>query len=246
MKGKERLIDRKEFLKEGCLLAVFPHEVLTESTEHRHNYIEIMYVSEGMITHCIEGTEVVMNKGDILLMNQFVKHGVKKTGCDDVGINFIALPEFFDIPLKMLGGNNVLAEFLVNILRQKHQVSTYLLFRMGNDHAIENLMENMINLALAQDKNCDIFNQYSMGLVFLHLMNHIENLTINSSKEAKDVIVQSVLNYIDTHYKTANLTEIAEDFHQSISVLSKLIKRRTGHTFQRDLCSLWILRKNKG
>ncbi len=231
MKKKETIIDKKNYLKEGRLITVYQHKELTESSEHRHNYIEIMYVSRGTITHCIEGKEVVMKKGDILLMNQYVKHSVK-TGCGDVGINFIALPEFFDIPLKMLGGNNVLAEFLVNTLRQQHQESNYLLFSLESDRAIENLVENMIESALNQDKKCDILNQYSMGLVFLYLMNHIEHLTTNSSKDSKDVIVQSVLNYIDTHYKTANLTEIAEDFHQSISVLSKLIKRRTGQTFQ--------------
>ena len=232
MKEKERILDKKNYLKAGRLITVYQHKGLTESPEHRHNYIEIMYVSKGTITHYIEGKEIVMNQGDMLLMNQYVKHSVKRTGYDDVGINFIALPEFFDIPLKMLGGNNVLAEFLVDTLRQQHQVSNYLLFSLANDRAIENLVENMIESALNQDKNCDIFNQYSMGLVFLYLMNHIEHLTTNSSKDAKDVMVQSVLNYIDTYYKTANLTKIAEDFHQSISVLSKLIKQKTGATFQ--------------
>lgn len=232
MKDKERIIDNKNYLKAGRLITVHQHEQLTESPEHRHNYIEIMYVKKGTFTHCIEGKEIVMNQGDMLLMNQYVKHSIKKTGRDDVGINFIALPEFFDIPLKMLGGNNVLAEFLINTLRQQHQESNYLLFSLGSDRGIENLVENMIESALNQDRNYDIFNQYSMGLVFLYLMNHIEHLTTNFSKDAKDVMVQSVLNYIDTYYKTANLTKIAEDFFQSVSGLSKLIKQKTGCTFQ--------------
>ena len=51
----------------------------------------------------------------ILFMNQAVRHSIQKTGLDDIGINFIILPEFFDIPLTMMKNDreNVLAEFLL-------------------------------------------------------------------------------------------------------------------------------------
>ena len=104
-------IDKQLFLKEGRLITLRPHSRFVEFPEHSHNYIEIMYVCKGSITHHIAGTKIVMKKGDILLLNQQVKHSVKKAEYDDVGINLIALPEFFDIPLRMLQGDNVLAHF---------------------------------------------------------------------------------------------------------------------------------------
>lgn len=225
-------IDRNRFLKEGRLVTVRPHSRFIEFPAHRHNYIEIMYVCKGTITHYLDGKEVTMQKGDMLLLNQHVQHGVQKAGYDDIGINFIALPEFFDIPLQMLKEKNVLAEFLVDTLRQNNPVSHYLLFRLEEDPAIENLMENMIASMMNDDRNEDGINQYTMGIVFLYLLRHVDCLTQNSSQSYKDVVVQSTLNYIDTWYKTANLTKIAEDFHQSLSVLSKLIKQSTGFTFQ--------------
>lgn len=225
-------IDRNRFLKEGRLVTVRPHSRFIEFPAHRHNYIEIMYVCKGTITHYLDGKEVTMQKGDMLLLNQHVQHGVQKAGYDDIGINFIALPEFFDIPLQMLKEKNVLAEFLVDTLRQNNPVSHYLLFRLEEDPAIENLMENMIASMVNDDRNEDGINQYTMGIVFLYLLRHVDCLTQNSSQSYKDVVVQSTLNYIDTWYKTANLTKIAEDFHQSLSVLSKLIKQSTGFTFQ--------------
>lgn len=225
-------IDKSDFLKDGQLLAVFPHNRYSTTRLHCHNFIEIMYVCEGQITHCIGDKEIVMQKGDMLLMNQWVKHRIKATGPNDIGINFITLPEFFDIPSKMLRKNNVLADFLVNILRENHRTSDYLFFRLEENRAIDNLVENMIETMLNKDKDVEIINQYTMGLVFLHLLDHVENLTTNSIKDAKGVMVQSILNYIDTHYKTANLTKIAGDFKQSVSALSKMIKQRTGYTFQ--------------
>lgn len=226
------LLDKEDFLEEGQLIAVYPHYKHQTTREHRHNFVEIMYVCEGEITHRIDGKEIVMQKGDILLMNQWVKHCVKETGDNDIGVNFITLPEFFDIPSKMLRANNVLTEFLVNILREHHQTADYLFFRLGEDQKIKNLVENMIESMLSEEKADDILNQYSMGLIFLYLMNHIENLTTKSLKDPKSVMVQSILNYIDLHYKTANLTKIASDFKQSVSVLSRIIKQKTGYTFQ--------------
>lgn len=225
-------IDRNLFLKEGRLITVRPHSRFIEFPVHRHNYIEIMYVCKGTITHYLDGKEITMQKGDMLFLNQHVMHGVKKAEYDDIGINFIALPEFFDIPLQMLREKNVLAEFLVDTLRQNNPVSQYLLFRLEEDPAIENLMENMIASMLCDERNEDNINQYTMGIVFLYLLRHVDCLTQNSSQSYKDVVVQSILNYIDIWYKTANLTKIARDFHQSLSVLSKMIKLSTGFTFQ--------------
>lgn len=75
-------------------------------------------------------------------------------------------------------------------------------------------------------------NQYTMGLVFLYLLNHLENLSHNSSMDYREAIVQAVLGYIKSDCKNANLTKIAKDTHQSVSVLSKLIRQKTGYTFK--------------
>ena len=225
-------IDYKLFLAEGRLISIRPHSRFVEFPVHGHNYIEIMYVCKGTITHYIDGKDLVMQKGDILLLNQHVKHGVKKAGYNDIGINFIALPEFFDIPIEMLDEHNVIADFLVNSLRQHNSEPHYLLFRLNEQKTIENLMENMILSIIYDNSNEIVTNKFSMGLVFLYLVNHIDSLTQNSSQSYKDVVVKATMNYINNCYKTANLSRIAGDFHQSLSALSKMIKQSTGFTFQ--------------
>ena len=160
------------------------------------------------------------------------RHNYVEMMYEDIGINFIALPEFFEIPLSMLHEKNVLAEFIVGAFRQKDPVSHYLLFQLQEDPQVENLMENMIVSMLHEHANEDAINQYSMGLVFLYLLNHLENLSHNSSMDYKETVVQAVLRYINSDCKNANLTKIAADTHQSMTVLSKLIKQKTGYTFQ--------------
>ena len=65
MYAKEQIgeIDRELLLKRGQLITVRPHSRFVDFPEHRHNYVEIMYVAQGSITHCIEGKELVLHKG---------------------------------------------------------------------------------------------------------------------------------------------------------------------------------------
>mgnify|MGYP002772573348 FL=1 len=232
VKEKIEEIDRELLLRRGQLITVRPHSRFVDFPEHRHNYVEIMYVAQGSITHCIEGKELVLHKGDVLMLNQQVVHSIKKADYQDIGINFIALPEFFEIPLSMLGEENVLARFVTGVFRQKDPVSHYLLFRLQENEQVENLMENMVESMLHGYADEDIINQYSMGIVFLYLLKHLENLSHNSSMDYKETVVQAVLGYINSDCKNASLTRIAEETHQSMTTLSKLIKEKTGYNFQ--------------
>ncbi len=249
-------VDSQLFLKKRKLITVRHHSRFVEFPVHQHNYIEIMYVCMGEITHYIEGKELVMRPGDLLLMNQQGKHRIKRAGAGDIGINFIVLPEFFDIPFQMMHKQNSIADFLVGILRQNNPVPQYLNFQLQGERAISNLMENMIaslvkeNTVSEEGKhlkragasggpderpdlhNEDVINQYSMGLVFLYLISHMDTLSDSSSQNYEDIVVQSTMKYIDSHYKTASLGHIAEDFQLSYPTVSRMIKKATGFTFQ--------------
>ncbi|HIT63560.1 MAG TPA: helix-turn-helix domain-containing protein [Candidatus Ventrimonas merdavium] len=226
-------IEARHFLEAKKLITVRPHSRFVEFPEHGHNYVEMMYVCQGQITHVIDGKELVMEQGDLLLLNQHVRHRIRKAGYEDIGINFIAQPEFFEIPFQMLQKRSVIADFLISILRQESQgAGSYLLFRLNGEQSIDNLMENMVRSLLQRTPNEDSINQYSMGLVFLYLLNHLDSLTQSSTYDYHEVVLQAILHYIDVRYKTASLTEISGELHQSLSVLSRMIRERTGFTFQ--------------
>ena len=78
-----------------------------------------------------------------------------------------------------------------------------------------------------------MINQYTMGLVFLQIINRIETAQKNTQMNYHDILIETTMRYIDQHYRDANLTDLAEDLNQSLSVLSRTIKQETGHTFKR-------------
>lgn len=225
-------IDCGLLLEKGSLITVRPHSRFIDFPEHSHNYIEMMYICKGSVTHIIDGKRIVMEKGDFLILDQHTKHEILRAEYDDIGINFIALPEFFEIPLHMLRERNLIAEFFFHMFRKQTTFSPYLLFQLKDNPFIENLMENLILSLLDGKMENDEINQYTMGLVFLYLLKHMDSLKQESSMDYQEVILQATLQYINTGYKDAQLSKIAEDFHQSLSVLSKLIKEKTGFTFQ--------------
>lgn len=137
-------IDHSLFLRKEKLVTVRQHSRFIAFPEHSHDYVEIMYVCSGTITHCISGREIVLEKGDMLFLNQHARHSVKRAELGDIGINFIALPEFFDIPLQMLRKRNVIADFLASTLGGAGPGPRYLVFQLKDHRMIENLMENMI------------------------------------------------------------------------------------------------------
>ncbi len=225
-------IEGNRFLDDERLLTVRPHTRFVNFEPHSHNYIEMMYVCQGKVTHIIGETEIILEKGDFLIMNQHVEHAIRAAGYDDVAINFIARQEFFDIPQSMVGSGNAISEFLLGMLRTKESVPHYLHFRLGEDRYIERLVEVIIASILFRQDFDEVINQYSMGIVFLHLLRHVDGLTEKSSMDYNELLVQSVLRYIDTRYQTAQLSRFADETHQNVSVLSRLIRQKTGATFQ--------------
>ena len=228
--GKDFTVDSAKMLSEGKLIAVRTHTRFVHFPSHRHNYIEVLYVCQGQLTNIIGGKEVVIHAGELLFLNQYTRHEILPAGEEDIAINFMILPEFFDVAYTMAGNNNVLADFLVNVLRQDEERGEYLHFKVAEVLPVQNLLENLIWTIVNKQPNKRSINQATMGLLFLQLMNHMDKMETDAASEQQKFIIQ-VLSYVEEHYKSGELTELAEELHFDIYWLSKEIRKRTGKTY---------------
>ena len=229
---KHFTIESQKMLQEGKLIDVRPHTRFVRFPYHDHNYIEVFYVCQGSVTHLISGEEVTVHQGELLFLNQYVMHEILPTTENDIAINFIILPEFFDTTFSMIGRNNVLADFLISTLKEKNGISKYLYFQVSDNLQIQNLMENMIDSLVHKQGNEDQINRHTMSLVFLHLLNAVKSLKESTPNQYKNMMLMTTLKYIDENYKNGTLTELADMLNQSIYGLSKLIRNYTGHTYK--------------
>ncbi len=230
--GRDLVIDSKKMLEHGKMISIRPHTRFVHFPKHKHNYIEVIYMCKGETVHSIDGEKVVLKTGELLFLNQHATQEILPAGEEDIGINFIILPEFFDTAFEMMGEEeNLLRDFLVGCLCFDPRYASYLHFQVADVLPVQNLVENMVWTLLSNQPNKRSINQVTMGLLFLQLMHYTDKISHTLESFEQKLIFQ-VLTYIDENYKDGELTELSALLNYNIYWLSRAIKRLTGRTYK--------------
>ena len=190
---------RKMMGDDQKLIQIRTHTRFIAFPRHRHDFIEMMYVCKGSCTHIIDGQEITVQAGEFLLLNQYSWHEIKKAEKDDISVNFVIRPEFFDKPYTMLGFNNAITDFLINVLRKNSSQGEFLYFQVADAVPVQNLIENMVSM-LIHDQENDTILQTTMGLLCMHLAYYTDRLNRGMQEKFDDMLVKESMEYIDSHF----------------------------------------------
>ncbi|MDO5522132.1 MAG: AraC family transcriptional regulator [bacterium] len=230
---KDFVIDSQKLLEKGQLIEIRPHTRFIHFPRHRHNYVEMVYMCNGSTTHIINDNETItLKEGDLLFLNQNVTQEILPASETDIAVNFIILPEFFTHSITMIERENVLRDFIISTLSEDASMSSYLHFPASSIIPVQNLVENMIWTLIHTRSNTDTINQITMGLLFLNLSMFADIINQGNPKQYEQNTVFSILNYIDTHYKSGTLTAISDELNQPAYYISRLLKKHTGFNFK--------------
>lgn len=225
------VIDSDKMLLDGQLITMRPHTRFVDFPTHRHNFVEVMYMCSGTTTHRINNLiEVTLQEGELLFMNQHVTQAIKRAGEGDVAVNFLALPAFFDFALEQAGGDNAMGKFIISTLQQKHSESSFLHFKVADVWQVQNLVENLIGILLAERNPDHRASKITMGLLMLELQRHADRLTTAPGNHRK-MMVAEALQEVHDHYNSPNLSAIAARHKVSLAYVSVVIKEETGKNF---------------
>ncbi|MCM0647609.1 AraC family transcriptional regulator [Clostridium swellfunianum] len=231
MSSKSTIVDSRKLLDSGKLIEVRTHTRFVHFPMHTHNYVEVVYMCEGKTEHIINGDKVTLNKGELLFLNQNATQEILPAEGNDVAVNFIILPEFFDQSLKMIGEEeNMVRHFIIGCLRSTDYNIGYLHFKVADVLPIQNLVENLIWTLTNNQLNKRSINQLTMGLMFLQLMNHTDKVTVGRNLFEQGLIL-TVYRFIEEHYKDGELSALAEALHFDLYWISRQIKKLTGKTY---------------
>lgn len=234
--SRDFVVDSEKMLEKGKLIEIRPHTRFVHFPRHRHNYVEVLYMCSGSTTHILNGSQkLVLQQGDLLFLNQAVYHEILPAGEEDVGVNFIILPQFFDRSFRMLEQENVLRDFLVSTLAGESAFAGWLHIAAGNILPVENLLENMIWTLLEKKAGVNLMNQTTMGLLLQNLTLFAENINRTLPDSRDENAVFSALQYIETSYRSGTLEEIAARLQMPPYTLSRLLTRHTGANFKQLL-----------
>ena len=231
--GRGFVIDSRKLLRKGRLIEIRPHTRFVHFPRHSHNYVEMVYMCSGSTTHIINDRDrITLQKGDLLFLNQNATQEILPAGKNDIAVNFIILPEFFDHAFSMIERENILHDFLISVLSQDSSLSSYLHFQAKDILPVQNLIENMIWTLLHKKAGTNTINQTTMGLLFLNLSMFTDTINQDDPNQYEQNLVFSVLKYIETHYKNGSLTEVAEEMKQPAYFISRLLKKYTDSNFK--------------
>lgn len=226
------IIRSKKLLVDGKLISVRKHTRFVHFPEHTHDYIEAVYMCSGRTVHVINGKEIHLKEGELLFLGQNAKQEILPAGEQDIAINFIIQPTFFDKTLEMLGAEETpIRNFLISSLFDSNYQG-YLHFQVATVLPIQNLIENLIWTLINNTPNKRNINQTTMGLLFMQLLNHTDKL---SHESREDAAIVDIFRYIEENYRDGSLTEAAQILHCDFYWLSHEIKNRTGKTYTEHL-----------
>lgn len=229
MQGQDDTVSCRKLLAAGKLITLRPHTRFVDFPQHRHDYVEMVYMCQGQTTHLVNEKEILLRQGELLLLSQSAVHQVCCAGEQDVAVNFIVLPDFFTTTLSVIGEEETpLRRFLVDCLCGQNTGRSYLHFQISQVKPLQNLVENLIWALLWETPNRRKVSQMTMATLFLQLIGNMETL---STEDGESAAVLQVLQYVERDYLTGSLSEIAAQLHYDVCWLSREIKRKTGKTY---------------
>lgn len=221
-------------------VSVVRHPRFESIPRHRHNFIEAMYVCSGSITHIINDRRVTLEPGDILILNQYTHHAVERAEENDIAVNIVIHPRFFDDIYEKSGRRTTLSDFIVELIRDDMNCNQYLHYKTARHLPASHLMEILLctnfphedDVAPRHEPEDARLNVRLMDLLFYYLSRDLSDLSCDSPMNFKQVMMTTVNNYIEEQYSTATLGELAGMLNQSESALSRQIKMASGATFK--------------
>ena len=230
---KQFIIDSKKILADGQLINIRKHTRFIEFPAHKHNYIEFNYVYKGKLTEVIHNKKIELQEGEIIFLNKDITHAIEESSEDDIIINFIIRPEFFDFILNLSESDNIIFNFLLKSLYlNKNSKGEYLYFKVSNENNIQEILEKIIIEIYEPTMMSSTTIKLLVGLLIVELIKKPNNIEVYSEDNYDNLIIIEVLKYIDNNYSTATLFEISAIVNQPHYKISKLVKKHTNMTFK--------------
>ena len=231
--GSQFIIDSSKLLAKGRLIELRPHTRFVHFPKHKHNYVELVYMCSGSTTHILNDKEtLILKEGDLLFLNQNATQEILPAKESDIAVNFVILPEFFNVSFSMMQEENVLRDFLLSTLSGGDSLLSFLHFSAKDILPVQNLLENMIWTIYEKHPATNTVIQTTMGLLLMNLSAFAENINKGLPDRYDENMIFTVLKYIETKYKNGTLAEISAEINEPTYFVSRLLKKHLGKNFK--------------
>lgn len=226
------VIESEKFLNQDNMIMIRKHTRFVDFPKHKHNYIEINYVYNGELNQKVGNQKISLQKGELLFLNQHIEHEIQACAEEDIIINFIIQPKFFDFIFSFLTTENRISNFLINSLYNSTQNGQFLYFKVSEVESIQDLIKRIIIEIMSPAFMSESTIKLYMGLLMVELIKHADKAEHTEDYPVQHYLIVESLKYIDEHFQSASLYELASKLNQPDYALSREIKKATNYTFK--------------
>lgn len=202
------------------LIRLSTHGRFQPTPPHSHDYIEVMYLYDGSVTHHWDNGQATLIKGDFFFIPPGMPHWTDTCGAGDIAVNLILSTGLFD-------GGMAAARWLGE---------WYAECRKGNGQPL--LLHT--GMSAARDTVCrmmqeafdpDGFSGEVVEQLFPVLLLDIRRGSDGLREMKERNVLYGVVRYIESRYRTVTLAETAAHFGYTPGYLSARMKRELGQSF---------------
>ena len=230
--GSSFIFSSQKLLPPSRMITIRPHTRFAAFPAHSHDYVKILYMLRGQTVHDLPGREpLTLACGELLMINCQATHAIRLCGEENVGVNFIVQPAFFDEAIAAVGQSNALGRFLMDALKRGESTVPYLHFRVAQVQAVQSLLESILFSMLDGHPAGQRMLKTAMTLLMMHLLEHTGQLSLPET--GGNALVVAALEEIRQNYATISLKDFAAAHHVSAAYLSQTVRRATGESCTR-------------
>lgn len=224
------IINSEKLMSSSEVISIHRHDRFTKFEKHKHDFMEMTFVYSGSIRQNIEGKELEIKKGEIILLDMNVEHSIEEAGEEDIAINVLIKKEFFDwMFLNEIAYNDLISNFVVKAIYGKGDIKQYIHFKTSENDKVWDFMLQILTEYYEERNGMETAIRAYMLLLFNELLRDYEKyLSSQMIYKIDSTISLEMLNYINSHYKDLNLKSMSEHFNYNPDYIGKLVKKVTG------------------
>ncbi|WP_413375352.1 helix-turn-helix domain-containing protein [Alkalihalobacillus sp. 1P02AB] len=229
---KSFIIEASKLLQPGSEIMIRKHIRFIEFPKHKHDYIEMNYVYHGSSKQLIGNNTVHLKRGELLVLNQHIEHQIEMCEKEDILINFIIQPSFFEYIFSFLNVEGPLYTFLVNSIHNTDKMGQYLYFKCAEEESVQELLKKIMEEIISPGTFSKPIIKLYVGQLIVELTKKANTLEGLQESSLHSQWIREALTYIHEEYKNATLNELSSRLKQPDYLISKVIKKNTKKTFK--------------
>lgn len=209
-------------------------------TLHSHQFIEVNFILKSGGSFIIGPDRAVpLSDGDVILSPPGYLHCFKAQNEASIIIDFIIRVTTFDtVFFNLLNGKNYLSSLFLNTLYNPS--NGFIMWHCQEDAQLEEIVLRAYKENQNTEKYSDKLVELLVMEFFVLLLRKYEDVAEFSTPYLgnSDKNFQALFNYMQSHYQTISLTELAMKFNYSERQLIRVLKKQSGKNFSELLLDI--------